>query len=334
MNLSKRKCEKINTSEKTSEKNDLPHCPEYKSLGFPTKTCKYCGSTMWNEERVNKNNLKEEPVFSICCAKGQIKLPKSKPTPSYLRHVYYDEEKRSKFRGSQRSYNCVLSMTSTGGNIDHSINKSKGPSVFRLSGINHHQFGTLLPEDGKQPKFCQLYVYDTENEITNRMRVINAQDSGKIDPEILDGLIKMLEENNVLVQKFRQARDRFQEDKITDLKIHIKASRAQNGHENHIMPSDEVAAVIVGDESFTCGERDILIQNKNVNGARQGLERITFIHPKLMALQYPLLFPHAEDGFHDELYFDNSKKPEKKKRDKVSMKEFYSYQFQVRQAEG
>lgn len=84
----KRQYSKFNTSE-TSDKNDLPPCPEYKSLGFPTKTCKYCGSTMWNEERVNKNNMKEEPVFSICCAKGQIKFPKSKPTPSYLRHVYY-----------------------------------------------------------------------------------------------------------------------------------------------------------------------------------------------------------------------------------------------------
>lgn len=289
---------------------------------------------MWNEERVNKNNLREEPEFSICCAKGQIKLPKSKPTPPYLRHVFYDEEKGPKFRRSQRSYNCVLSMTSSGGNIDHSINKSRGPSVYRLSGINHHQFGTLKPEDGKQPKFCQLYIYDTENEITNRMKVINAQDSDQLDPEILYGLIKMLDEVNPLVRKFRQARDRFEEDKIIDLKIHIKSSRAQNGRQNHITPSDEVAAVIVGDESFTCGERDILIQSKNAHYAHEGLQRITFIHPKLMALQYPLLFPHAEDGFHDELYFDNSKKPDKKKREKISMKDFYSYQLQVRQAEG
>ncbi|KAK1387444.1 hypothetical protein POM88_015622 [Heracleum sosnowskyi] len=92
-NLDERHNLKFHTTESTSKNNDLPPCPEYKSLGFPTKKCKYCGSTMWNEERVSKNNLKEEPEFSICCAKGQIKLQKSKPTLPYLRHVYYDEEK-------------------------------------------------------------------------------------------------------------------------------------------------------------------------------------------------------------------------------------------------
>lgn len=82
-------------------KKNIPLCPEYRFLGFPSKTCKYYGATMWNEERVNKNNMKEEPVFSICCAKGKIKLEKNPPTLDYLHRVYFDKEKGPTFRKSQ-----------------------------------------------------------------------------------------------------------------------------------------------------------------------------------------------------------------------------------------
>lgn len=40
-------------------------------------------------------------------------------------------------------------------------------------------------------------------------------------------------------------------------------------------------------------ERDIIV-HENVGG----LKKISEIHPSYMALQYPLLFPYGEDGFH------------------------------------
>jgi hypothetical protein len=30
----------------------------------------------------------------------------------------------------------------------------------------------LLPMPGKEPKFAQLYIYDTDNEIKNRMNAV------------------------------------------------------------------------------------------------------------------------------------------------------------------
>lgn len=62
----------------------------------------------------------------------------------------------------------MFSFTSMGGKIDSSINKGKGPYIFRLSGENYHSIGSLLPDDGLKPKFSQLYIYDTENEVSNR----------------------------------------------------------------------------------------------------------------------------------------------------------------------
>lgn len=66
-------------------------------------------------------------------------------------------------------YNNMFSFTSMGGKIDHSVNNGHGPYVFRMSGHNIHFIGSMLPLPGNQPRFSQLYIYDTENEIANRM---------------------------------------------------------------------------------------------------------------------------------------------------------------------
>jgi hypothetical protein len=59
-----------------------------------------------------------------------------------------------------------------GGKINTSQNNGNRPPVFVMNGENYHQIGSLLPLPGEQPKFTQLYIYDTENEISNRMAAV------------------------------------------------------------------------------------------------------------------------------------------------------------------
>lgn len=79
----------------------------------------------------------------------------------------------------------MFSFTSSGGNVDHSINSGRGPYIYRLNGQNHHLFGSLIPDDGSTPKFCQLYIYDTGNEVNNRLRWVNVADQENVDSEIV-----------------------------------------------------------------------------------------------------------------------------------------------------
>ncbi|OMO54591.1 hypothetical protein CCACVL1_27724, partial [Corchorus capsularis] len=65
------------------------------------------------------------------------------------------------------SNNCMFAFASIGGVIDHKINNEGGPYVFRLCGANNHLIGRLLPSSGARPKFAQLYIYDTSNEVQN-----------------------------------------------------------------------------------------------------------------------------------------------------------------------
>ena len=104
----------------------------------------------------------------------------------------------------------MFSFTSPGGIVDKEINKGHGPYVFRMHGQNYHHIGTLLPEEGSKPRWAQLYIYDTENEVQNRISATRCGD-GKtpLDPSIVSGLQSMLDENNVLAQSFRMAREQF-----------------------------------------------------------------------------------------------------------------------------
>jgi len=64
----------------------------------------------------------------------------------------------------------MFAFTSIGGKIDSSMNNGSGPPQFILNRQNYHCIGSLLPENGSSPKFVQLYIYDTENETTNRIQ--------------------------------------------------------------------------------------------------------------------------------------------------------------------
>lgn len=130
------------------------------------------------------------------------------------------------------------------------------------------------------------------------MKWIDIDGSDMINAEIVDGLMKILDETNELVKEFCVTRDHFKDSPYIDLKIVLKVCRSESGRENHISPSNEVAAIMVGDMEDPCASRDIIIKSKT-----HGLERVTNIHPKLMSLQYSLLFPRGGDGFHPKIKY-------------------------------
>jgi hypothetical protein len=85
-----------------------------------------------------------------------------------------------------------------GGNIDKNINKGQGPYVFRINGQIHHQIGSLVPRSSDIPKCAELYIFDTKNEIQNRIKVLCKEhpEESDIDPYIVEELKKMLDQYN------------------------------------------------------------------------------------------------------------------------------------------
>lgn len=125
---------------------------------------------MWYQEKSRKDRNTEAPLFSLCCSNGNITLPPPRHPPEALANLFYNKDAKSKhFLANIRAYNMMFSFTSMGGRIDHSVNQGRGPYCFKIHGQNYHRIGSLLPDEGSTPKFAQLYIYDTEHEVQNRM---------------------------------------------------------------------------------------------------------------------------------------------------------------------
>ncbi|KAI9075486.1 hypothetical protein K1719_042534 [Acacia pycnantha] len=144
----------------------------YLDDGDACHECQVCGAEMWFAKRLKGVKKNEMPQFGICCCNGKIIVPLLRRPPKELEELFFNKHSmQSKFvLKNIRTYNNIICFTSMGGRIDHSINSRGGdPYSFVLSGQNHHFIGSLLPPQGNPPVYAQLYIYDTENEISNRM---------------------------------------------------------------------------------------------------------------------------------------------------------------------
>ncbi|GKD46197.1 hypothetical protein Tco_1270842 [Tanacetum coccineum] len=119
-----------------------------------------------------------------------------------------------------QAYNQMLSMNSLGAHIDESINVGRGPYVFKISGQLYHWIGSLCPAEGEPSRFLQLYLYDTDNEVDNRLRHFGDENS-TLHTDIVEGLIELLDAHNALVQWFRTAREEFVTQDIPDIKVRL-----------------------------------------------------------------------------------------------------------------
>ncbi|XP_075666421.1 uncharacterized protein LOC142636182 [Castanea sativa] len=93
--------------------------------------------------------------------------------------------------------------------------------------------------------------------------------------------------------------------------------------------TSEVAAIIVGDLNTENCERDIIVGNQS-----SGLQRIYGSHLSYMALQYPLLFPYGEDRYRSDIPYKNFDGTRSKKRESITMREYYASRLQQRSHEG
>ncbi|XP_021985085.1 uncharacterized protein LOC110880993 [Helianthus annuus] len=181
-----------------------------------------------------------------------------------------------------------------GGKVDSKIHRGNAPYVYRISGENYHTLGSLLPKEGGEPKFAQLYIYDTDNEVCNRKTIFsNSKKPASATFDLLD--------------------------------TEHRANWSKDGRTYNLPTSSEVAALIVGDIEDALDNRDVVVESK-----KDGLQRISELHPSYLALQYPLFFPFGEDGYRIDILHREGRASTKKKESKCSMREYFAYHVQDR----
>jgi hypothetical protein len=288
------------------------------------RTVRHCKALLWYEERIRPNKHTKNTSFGICCNNEKISLPAKPEPPAFLQELLGVDNQISKnYMKNIRSYNSMFAFTFTGGVVDKEINKGHRPYVFRMHDQNYHHIGSLILEEGSKPRWAQLYIYDTEHEVENRISASKGDgDNSTIDPTIVAGLQKMLDEHNILAKMFRMARDRFTEDDYHEYTLKLISKREKSGTHD-LLSASEVAALVVRDPNEGSAIRDIIVDFKDM-----GPQRISDIHPKLMALEYPLLFPFGEDGFTLQILYrcEHGKNYKRKNVTMLEYNEYYLFQ--------
>nr|XP_043630456.1 uncharacterized protein LOC122601784 [Erigeron canadensis] len=138
----------------------------------------------------------------------------------------------------------------------------------------------------------------------------------------------MLNEHNSVAKAFRMARDWCSANENHPCELRLLAQRANLRQYSNPNVS-EIAALVSNDFGVSSEPRDIVVSTTN-----GFLQRISELHPLYMVLQYPLLFPYGESGYHEGIpYFSNIGR-RKTKRNCLTMREFYCYRIHYRPNEG
>ncbi|GJU23409.1 DNA helicase PIF1, ATP-dependent [Tanacetum coccineum] len=162
----------------------------------------------------------------------------------------------------------MFCFTSFGVKIDHSINIGRAPYTFRINGQNYHRIRSLLAKEGIQPKFAQLYFFDTQNEVKNRTAsFIDKETTEHVDEQIVRSLIKMFDEYSSVAKAFRMTR--YWCDTYNSVNFHLRLHSDRKTTRQYNTPIvSEVAAIIINDFGDGLPIRDIVVNSKDAGPKR------------------------------------------------------------------
>src|SRR5437667_10190035 len=91
---------------------------------------------------------------------------------SYMKIFYSTNNLVAKlFRLNIRNYNNAFAFSSLGVTVDPSVYGPSGIYTFRIQGELVHRIGSLLPIQGRQPCFSQIYIHDSDPYYQSLIRI-------------------------------------------------------------------------------------------------------------------------------------------------------------------
>ena len=260
------------------------------NLGDMTAQCYECKAFMfpWESHKITKDG---HTTFSLCCSHGKIKLPPQPDFPPILQKLLTgDDPESNEFRRNIRDYNNALSFSSRGiSGKPFKFPNTKGPPVYKVSGQIYHCMGNVKPNDGEIPQFCQMYVYDQQHELENRMTNVPG-----LKQSTLKKLQTMLHKNNVWIKIYKSAAQVMEETQAIGVQMVLKSRTNENTKKIYNRPSHEDIAIIIpnrADNDLKNPRDVILYKNKEDNPKGTKTARIGSLHKSYDPTAYPILFP-------------------------------------------
>ncbi len=295
------------------------------NVGPMTFVCSGCNALMFEKE------LHHGTAYSLCCGYGKIKVPDIKPPPATLQKLYTEDNEKSKeFRKNIRCYNSALALSSVGVELGTTFKfDNRGPWTYKISGQIYHSLGTILPNANSTPVFSQLYVYDKENELTNR----HNRNTDNMERETLKELQEIMHENNPYVQEYMKAAEIIKQNPSQDIQLVLKASGTPDPRRYNLPTGNDIAIVIPQINTDKLSYRDVILY-KSADDHPKGYKtvRINEMHPMYDPTAYPLLFIFGDKGYDYELFKPQISKNQDQDQTteiahKVTTRKFYRYRL-------
>ena len=194
------------------------------------------------------------------------------------------------------------------------------PRPFKMSGSMYHLTPHIFPDSIEKPKFSQIYVYDLENEVDNRLHCIREKD--RINREILQQIQNELKDCNYYVKKYKSAAEIFQANPNQNLKMVFKSKGSMGAKKKNYMPQiNDVVVIAPGDQTEP---RDIILyRSRQFSPEGYDAVRINELHKAYDPTAYALILPHGDDGF-------CIPPPIKEDGKNMSVNDFYVFHLMVR----
>lgn len=229
------------------------------------------------------------------------------PVPARLKELYTQPQ----FLENIRKYNQGMAWTSVGADVDQSMaNARDGIYTYRIHGQLSHKIGSLIPAQGEQAKFGQIYFLDEQEQASRRAELFEGSNAGTFD--LLNNILE--EAGNPYLAVYKQAREHIG---AANLKIRIAREAALLDPRRYNTPTvSEVAALIVDEEGIN--GRDLILSTRD-----GPLRRIYSSNQGYNSLAYPLLFPNGAPGWHHSLLRSCGRK-------KITLMDYTKYFLQCR----
>ncbi|KAF6159405.1 hypothetical protein GIB67_032176 [Kingdonia uniflora] len=200
-----------------------------------------------NNSNNNKNGRNNIENNTLPVPQGKIRVPNLDQLPNELQELYDGKEPRSRsFRKYIREYNAANAFTSLGVTMDDRVIPGRGPSSFVIHGELHHRIGALLPNQGQEAMYEQLYIYNPGTTLHTRQRR---------NPHLKRDVLKIIEDtllqSNPFCELYRRAYEVLEDEAGEDENFNVPAYlyysvSASTDHRRYNLPStDEIAVILL-----------------------------------------------------------------------------------------
>ncbi|CAG8795681.1 11046_t:CDS:2, partial [Racocetra persica] len=165
----------------------------------------------------------------FCCLNGRVILANIEVSATLQNLFSRTDEVGCDFHANIQAYNSLFAFTSMSFHFDQHLANIQGGVYYAIR--------PLLPSNNNSPKYLQLYIYDTEHEINNRLSIMP-----DLRHETIELIKTVFDEVNPFVTNFRHL-SIFTD--ITNYRITIRANHGLDQQTYNTPIASQVAAIWV-----------------------------------------------------------------------------------------